>query len=352
MLLAMHGLHARGHYVSLICRPGTELARRAAAEGFPVFPLQFRGDFDPVSILRATAILRKIRPDGVLTNMDKELRVVGMAAKLAGVPVVLPRRGSDFPLKNRAAYRWSYGRLASGVLANSKSTKRTLLKNAPWLSPEKIRVVYNGIDPVPYMSPPQKNIRAEFGVSPTEFLVGFVGQLDERKGVFDLLEAFSALTAKQKKARLLLCGTGNLENKIRSFLEERHLGAQVILAGFRNDVPEIMKAVDVLVLPSLWEGFGIVVVEAMAAGKPVIVTRASNLPEIVTDGREGFLVDPHAPEQIEAALEKLVENPGLRKKMGTTGQERVKKQFTLDRMIDELEAYFLELLEKSRKRVA
>ncbi len=346
MLTAMRGLRQRGHTISLICRPGTELARRARAEGFPVFNLQFRGDFDPISIFRAAAILKKIRPDGLLTNMDKELRVVGTAARLVGVRVILPRRGSDFPLKNHTVYRWSYKKLASGVLANSEATKRTLLKNAPWLSPNSVKVIYNGIDPAPYVRPPQRNLRQEFGFAPEDFVVGFVGQLDERKGVFDLLKAFRQLSAKIPHLRLLLCGSGNLREKIVRFLRENHLLKKGVLTGFRDDIPEIMKMIDVLVLPSLWEGFGIVVIEAMAAAKPVVVTRASNLPEIVTDGVEGFWVEPRSPRQIAEALARLAREPALGKKMGEAGRRRVFRQFTLQHMVSALEAYFWELLAK------
>ncbi|NOY77688.1 MAG: glycosyltransferase [Calditrichaeota bacterium] len=348
MLTAMRGLRDRGHRISLICRPGTELARRAAEDGFPVFTMSFRGDFDPVSILKAAKILRKLRPDGILTNMDKELRIAGLAAKIVGVPVVLPRRGSDYPLKNHLAYRFSYTKLATAVLANSESTKRTLLKNAPWLPPQRVRVIYNGINPEPYLSPPKKNLREEWGISENDFVVGFVGQLDERKGIQDLLEGFRQFVETRKEATLFLCGAGPLQSKVEQFARENGLESRIKLAGFRNDIPEVMKMIDVLVLPSLWEGFGIVVIEAMAAARPVIVSRASNLPEIVSE-REGILVPPHAPQELARAFERLAAQPDLRRKLGKNGRERVQRFFTRDRMIRALESYFFELVNERQK---
>lgn len=348
MLTAMRGLRERGHRVSLICRPETELARRAIEENFPVFTMSFRGDFDPISILKTTRILRKIHPDGILTNMDKELRIAGLAAKLAGVPVVLPRRGSDYPLKNSLAYRFSYTKLAAAALANSESTKRTLLKNAPWLPGKRIRVIYNGIDPKPYLSPPKKNLREEFGISENDFVIGFVGQLDERKGIWDLLEGFRLFVREWKNTTLFLCGVGPLRGEIQEFARKNDLEAKIKLAGFRDDVPEIMKMVDVLALPSLWEGFGIVVIEAMAAAKPVIVSRASNLPEIVSE-QEGILVLPNAPLELAEAFRMLVSQPKLRQKLGRNGRKRVLNFFTQDPMIDALESYFYELLSERQK---
>ena len=348
MLTALQGLQKRGHRVSLICRPGTELEQRALAKGIPVFTMSFRGDFDPISIVKMTRILRRICPDGILTNMDKELRIAGLAAKLAGVPVVLPRRGSDYPLKNRLAYRFTYTKLAAGVLANSESTKKSVLKNAPWLSPKTVRVIYNGIDPTPYMLPPKKNLRAEFKIPEDSFVIGFVGQLDERKGISDLLEGFRLLFRKRKNSTLFLCGKGPLQREIEKFVQRNHLEGNVKLAGFRDDVPEIMKMIDVLVLPSLWEGFGIVVIEGMAAAKPVVVSRASNLPEIVTE-REGILVSPRMAGEIAEALDKLISQPDYRRKLGENGRRRVLRFFTKDKMIDALESYFYELISERRR---
>ena len=343
LLRTMRAFRDRGHDVQLVCRPRVPLEKRARDSGFHVHAVRFRGDFDPVATLKIWRILRKCHTDVICTNMDKELRVGGLAAVLAGVKAIVPRRGSDYPLKNTLAYQWSYGSLADGVIANSESTKQTLLKNAPWLDPEKIRVIYNGIDPGPFQDPPRTNIRRIFGIPQDQFLVGFVGLLDERKGVSTLVRAFGNLLDAYPETHLLLAGEGRMESSLRE--QSKSFQTHVTFAGFRDDIPEIMKSIDALVLPSLWEGFGIVLIEAMAAGKPVITTQVSNMPEIVTHEQEGFLVPINDSDALQKNIAKLIDDPELQERMGKNGRETVNQRFTIDRMIDEIESYFNDLMQ-------
>lgn len=339
LLTMMRALTERGHRVHLLCRPKVPLETRARAEGYDVHTLRIRGDFDPVAVFKTWRLLRRLRVDVVCTNMDRELRFGGLAAGLAGVSGVVPRRGSDYPLKDTWVYRWTYNHLASGIIANSRATKRSLLRNAPWLQPERIQVIYNGVDPSRFLSPSRTGFRDALGIPDGAFLVGFVGQLDERKGVETLVRGFRTFSADFPDARLILVGTGQEEMRLRKLSET--LRDRVIFAGYREDVDEVMKAIDVLVLPSLWEGFGIVLIEAMAAGKPVLTTLVSNMPEIVTDGQDGFLIPPRDADALAKALVRLAGNPKFRKRMGRNGQRTVRERFTLDRMVDETEALFL-----------
>ncbi len=341
----MRELEKRGHQTYLLCRPGVILDKKAREKGFTVHTLAMRGDLDPVTIMRTWRLLRRLKPHVVCTNMDKELRFGGLAARLAGVPVVVPRRGIDYPLKNKPLYRLTYQKLASGVIANSEATKASLLSRAPWLRPDKIRVIYNGINPEDFSSPAKTDLRGEFGIDPNTVLIGFVGQLDERKGVDTLIKAFSKLARERTDIHLLLTGTGPL----RSRLEElsRPFRTRISFAGYRDDPAEIMKAVDMLILPSLWEGFGIVLIEAMAAGKPVISTNVSNIPEIVSDNKEGLLINPGDEHSLTTCMRLLCRDRDLRQRLGKAGKRKVTRLFTLEHMVDEVEEYFSILMEKS-----
>jgi glycosyltransferase involved in cell wall biosynthesis len=346
LMTMMRTLQERHHQVALVCRPGVPLEERAKSEGFSVFPVTMRGDFDPLSIYRLWRCIRRYSPHVVCTNMDKELRLGGLAAKMAGIPAVIPRRGIDYPLKNTWAYRLSYNHLATGIIANSKATKKALLRNSPWLSQEKIRVIYNGVNPSLFDSDAVKNLRREWRVSRDTFLIGFVGQLDKRKGVDTLVTAFASLSHEYQKTVLVLVGEGAMEENLRSQIEK--IKGRVILTGHRSDIPDVMKSIDVLVLPSLWEGFGIVLIEAMAARKPVISTETSNIPEIVTHGINGYLIQPHDSVMLKHYLEKLMLNKPLSRKLGQSGHEMVLEKFTLKQMVSETEKYFLSQLSSER----
>ncbi len=344
LLRTMNALSERGHKVCLICRPNVPLESRAQKAGFQVHPVRMRGDLDPLVIKKIWILLRRFHTDVVCTNMDKELRLGGLAARLAGVKAVVPRRGSDYPLKNMFAYRWSYGTLADGIIANSESTKQTLLKNAPWLNPKKIRVIYNGIDTRPFQLPSQSDLRQSLNIPKNRFLVGYVGLLDQRKGLTTLITAFQQLLDEFPRAHLLITGEGELETALRR--QSRAFANHVTFAGFREDIPEIMKTIDVLTLPSLWEGFGIVLIEAMATSTPVITTRISNMPEIVTDGHDGLLVPVNDPTGLKNAMLRFATDSAFRKKTGQNGRETVNRRFTIDRMIREIESYFKSLILK------
>ena len=335
----MHGLEKRGHHTTLICRPGTILEKNARAEGFDVTAIKMRSDFDPIVIAKVFKILRRKNIHAVLTNMDKELRFGGVAARLAGIKAVIPSREVDYPLKNKLRYRFTYNTLADKIIANSHSTKNTLLKNAPWLDPRRIEVVYKGIDPEPYLTFPEEGqkIREEFGIPHGVPLVGFVGQIIERKGIPDIMESIPLVLQREPNTYFLFTGTGILSDFLIKKIRELRLEHRVIYTGFRKDIPAIMKAVDLLLLPSIVEGFGYVLIEAMAAAKPVVATNVSSIPEIVTDGETGILIDVHQPQEIAHAILSLIMDKTLSQKLGENGRKRVLEKFTMETMIDHFE---------------
>jgi len=340
MLRTLRALQERGHHVWLCCRPETEVGKRAVAQGIAVAFVKFGGDFNPRTIFKLARFMKRERIDVVLTNMDKELRLGGLAAKLAGVPVVFPSRCIDYPLKNRWRYRFAYNVLATRIMANSQATKRALLRHAPWLDAERIEVIYHGIDAEPFAQPSACNFRAEWGVKSDEPLLGFVGQLDERKGIRVLLAAFQRIKRELPQTRLVFVGQGPLRESIADEVKKHNWGDAVLLPGFLDDIAGVMQAIDILLLPSFWEGFGIVLIEAMAAGKPAISTDTSSMPEIIVDGQTGYIVPPGDAEALAERAIKLLRDSSLREKFGKAARQRVLEKFTHQRMIDEIENLF------------
>jgi glycosyltransferase involved in cell wall biosynthesis len=209
------------------------------------------------------------------------------------------------------------------------------------LDPTRIKVIYNGINLNEHH--PDKNLRKEIGIPDETALIGFVGRLSIQKGIKYLLESF-LFTRKFVNAHLLIAGTGELEKEIKEFISKNNLDDFVHLLGFREDINNIMNSIDVLLLPSLWEGFGIVLIEAMAAGKPCITTNISSMPEIVEDNISGIIVPPEDSASIAKACIKILSDKELSSRMGREGKKIVKKKFTIEKMADRYEEVFNEVI--------
>ncbi|HKP74108.1 MAG TPA: glycosyltransferase, partial [Longimicrobiaceae bacterium] len=290
------GLQARGHEVVVFVRPGSPLEARMRAVA-PVEPVLRGMDLSPAAVWRTRRILRRHAPDVVLTLMKKDVRITGPAARLLGIPVVV-RHANDRPFGRSLHYRLQYGAVATHHVANSHATRETLLRSARWLKPSDVSVIHNGIDA-------ERFARAEPAALPVPagaLVIGFVGRFDDRKGILDLAQAWPDVAAALPDAHLVLAGKGPEEERVREMLAD---APRAHFLGFRADVPEVLRAMDVLAVPSHWEGFGLVAAEALAAGVPVVAANASSLPEIVRDGREGLLVPPANPSALAAALVRL-----------------------------------------------
>jgi glycosyltransferase involved in cell wall biosynthesis len=337
----VESLRSLGHNVTVACRPNSALYNRIRNSTIDLVPVRFGGDFDPFTILGLARLMVGRKIDVVCVHTEKELRVGGMASLLAAVPVIVSRE-VDFPLKDTFLNRLFYGKVASVVIANSYATKNTLLISAPWLDAGKIHVVWKGVDARLFRLPASGSLREEFHIGEEDSLIGFVGRLDEQKGLLTLLEAMALLVEQHRNAKLVLAGDGNLRASVQEFLRSRNLDRHAYLAGFRENIPEFLRGIDFLVMPSNWEGFGYAAVEAMAAGKAVVASNVSSLPEIIEDRRTGLLVPPRSPERLADAMVMLVDNPQLRNSMGKAGARKVENVFSLPTMVANVESLLLE----------
>lgn len=340
MITAMKEFIRKGYNVTLVCKNDADIIHHSIEAGIETIPTNISGDLNPVTIFKLYNIFRIKLINVVIANTGKDLRLSGIAALFLKNISVIARQGIDYPLKNNLRYKIAYNYLADKIVANSEATKSTMLKSAPWLKPERIKVIYNGVNPSVYNGENTIDLRNEFGLTKDDFVIGFVGRLSVQKGVQYALEAFKSVYKKHPNVRLLICGDGELRTDVEKFISENKLESKIHLAGFRNDIPNIMKTIDVLLTPSLWEGFGIVLIEAMASGKPCVATNTSSIPEIVEDGVSGFLVPSKDSQSIAEALIKMISDPQLVRQMGQAGIEIVNKKFTIDKMIEEYKKLF------------
>jgi glycosyltransferase involved in cell wall biosynthesis len=326
VLYLLRGLAEAGLRCSLVAPDGSALATAAPATGAAVHAVPIGGDLDVLAVGRLFALLRELKPDLVHVHSRRGADFFGaIAARLAGTPAVLTRR-VDHPDGGWLAARKYAG--YARVVAISRAVLDQL--RASGLPPEQLALVPSAVDPAdcaPRIA--QAALLDRYGLPGDALLVAVVAQLIPRKGHEVLLRAWPAIQAACPMARLLVCGSGPL----REALETQASGdASVLFTGFQPDLREWLGHVDLLVHPALTEGLGVAVLEAQAAGVPVVASAAGGLPEAIADGRSGLLVPPGEPQALADAAVALLADPNRRAALGAAGRTHVAAEFSVAAM--------------------
>lgn len=322
------GFAARGHDITIYGAPGSILEERMRGVA-PFEPILQGMDLHPITLMKARRALRRSRADVVIAMMKKDVRLTVPAAWSLGIPAIV-RHANDRPLKGWIYDQALFGGLPALHIANSHATRETLLRSASWLRADRVMVIHNGAatDAI------DKALPAPLGLEPDALVFGFVGRLEKRKGLLDLMTAWPQVARAVPRAYLVIAGKGPDEEQARRIAGD---ASRIHWLGYRADVPSVLRSLDVAVVPSHWEGFGLSALEAMIAGLPVVAANASSLPEIVTDGVTGLLIEPGNPGALAEAMVRFAGNPSMRARMGAAGRQRAASEFSEDRMIDAFE---------------
>jgi glycosyltransferase involved in cell wall biosynthesis len=334
-------LHGMGFPVLVIAGKHSELSNRLYSSDVKakVYRITNRSFLNPIKVIQLVRAFKKHAIDTVILNLPADLKVAGLAARLAGVKRIIYRRGSAIAIRNTLLNRFIFRYLVDDIITNSQETSRTvLLRNPNLFDPKKIHVIYNGIDLQNFPGAPGD---ATGTISDTSnrmgaFVIGHVGRFVRQKGQYLLLEAVSKLKGRGVSFQLRIAGAGKLEATLRQEVSGKGLDTEVVFTGFAHDIKAFMEDIDVFVLPSLWEGFGYVLVEAMACGKPVVAFNISSNPEIVVNGQTGFLVPPFDTDAMAGRLEQLASDLKLGKQLGLAGSQRVRQHFSLEKSTEAL----------------
>lgn len=270
-----------------------------------------------------------------------------LAARLLGLPLVVSTHGADlFPggsPKERysAALRFVLRR-ADAVTCPSKAFAARVEALFPDLA-DRITHVHNGIDPTEF---PSASAVLERRNESDEFALVSIAMLNRKKAVDVLLRAATILAEDGVEFRLRLAGEGPLRNELERLSERLSIDDRVDFLGMldRSEVIDLLLGCDVFVLPSRAEPFGIVLAEAMMAGRPVVATRVGGIPEVVDDGETGFLVEPDDPAELADALGRLAANPRLRRELGEAGRRRAETHFTTSHTGEGYERLYADLV--------
>lgn len=295
-------------------------------------------------------IFVKEKVDIVHTHNFSPLLYAAIPARLAGVKVLVhtEHARTAFPDTHRRMITERFlSFFVDKVTAVSPQVKRDLIFHEK-IGAAKIQMIWNGIDTnVRELSRQPNEVRAEFGLRKNSPVVGVCCRLNEQKGVRYLLEAVPSILKVHPQAVFLIVGDGDLKASLHGLTKSLGLQDNVIFAGFRSDIYELLQIFDIYVLPSLFEGTPLGLLEAMLLSRCAVITKVGSNAEIVQHGVSAMLVEPRRPDQLADAINELLFNSERRQQMGQKARQQVLSMFSLERMIHEYEALYETLLQRN-----
>jgi sugar transferase (PEP-CTERM/EpsH1 system associated) len=316
------------------------VAQEIRAHGIPVTDLGMTAKWRWDAMWRLYRLLRRERPTILHTwlfHANLPGRILGW---LAGVPIIICSERT-MAMESKWRYRlnrWTVG-LVDRVTAVSDNVRDFCISHIG-LPAEKLIVIYNGIELPEKPLASRQEARAELDLPLDASVIGAVGRLDPVKGVNFLVQALSQVDG----AHLAVIGDGTERAALEALADSLGVADRVHWAGHRRDVPRLLPAFDLFIQPSVHEGLPNTVLEAMAAGLPVVATAVGGTPEVVLDGIIGLLVPPRDPQALAEAITRLLGVPDLRRKMGRAGRERVERHFSIEETVRQTEALYETLL--------
>jgi glycosyltransferase involved in cell wall biosynthesis len=331
-------------YHPIVCciRGKGEVGEEIEKMGFEVIALGRESKMWDIRIV--TDILKIIR-DREIHLVHTHLYHANMYGRIASLitkkPVIATEHNiyPHYKMKRRMI-NWLLAKKTDRIIAVSERVKKEIIAR-DWIEPSKVEVIYNGIDVTSFLSSMTKAEARQRLEIPTDcFLIGNVGRLIEQKGQIFLINAMSIVKDAIPCVKLLLVGAGPSEPYLKNEVSTKGLGQYVKFLGSRRDIPDILRAIDVFVLPSLWEGLGVVLLEAMASSLPVIATPVGGVVEIVHNGINGIIVPSRNEVALADSILELYRDDKKRRIFGERGLEMVREKFTSSNMVRHLESVY------------
>ncbi len=334
------GMCARGHEVHVVVRPGSALAERLTSTGIAVTTLPLVDWYEPLGTARLAAWLRRHRIEVLHTHTPRDWYTAAVATLGTATANVGTRHRLD-PV-GRARFKRPFLDRFAALLAVSEAVRSSLLASAV-MAPERVLTVRHGIEP-PAAAPDRNEARRRLGLAADAEVVGFVGRLSPDKGLPVLLAATALLRPRRPRLQVAIIGDDERNSghgrRLRAGVVAAGLDGVVHFLGYRPDAAELGEGFDLQAVPSLAEPFGLVVLEAMAQGVPLVATDAGGIPEIVRHGRDGLLVAPGDAAALAGALEQLLADPELGARLAAAAFRRVRADFATAGMLDAIEAVY------------
>ena len=334
LLTLLHHADRSRYRWLVVAAASPEFTSRARAQGAQVIPWRPASALDVVALMRLVRLLRAQGVDLLHLHGPRTIPFGRIAASLLQVPVVvtvhLPSYVFAYGDRMRARFKrwcyrrvervWNYRFIGRLIYVSSSICQDALASGVA--SRGQVTVIENGVDPrLSAEDDHRGRVREALAVPPEAKVICCVARLDEQKGIDILLEAMLLLQPDRLELRLWLLGDGPRRAELQA--QARRLGASVQFLGFRHDVPDLLKASDIFVLPSRYEAMSLAVLEAMAVGLPSVVSDVGENARLIEDGMSGRVVPPTDPVALAAALRQLLDDPALCRRMGQMARRQV-----------------------------
>jgi len=319
-----------------------DLREEFMSSGVRVVELKRNQKWDFGLIFRLAKLMKSLNTEVVMTTLFYADVLGPIAARLAGAKRVYSWETISSPEWLIPHKLWTY-KLANAfrtkVISVSSATADFLINDRK-ISSEKVVIVPYGVDLARFKPGRNEKIRKEFGFDDKTPVVGMVGRLHPQKGHIYLIEAADAVLSKFPNTKFLIVGDGKLRAELKSMVKSRKISDQFVFTGARSDIPEILNAIDIFVLPSLYEGLPNVILEAMAAAKPIVATPADGTKEAIVHGESGILVPLKDSAKLADEIIRLLEKPDICSKLAKNARKRVEQYFSLQDQIRKFEELY------------
>jgi L-malate glycosyltransferase len=346
-LLAI-GLRQRGHRCVFLARRDGALAQRMAAEGFEVFPFT-GGGRSPLALWQIRRHLRQIKPDVLHGNDSHALVGAGLAAWGLHIPAKIAARRVDFPLRSSRSYRWFSHR----VVCVSRAVAEVCRTGG--IPAEMLRVVHDGVDPARVRSGNRERGRRWLALTDDQTLLLTVAKLTDHKGHRFLLDALPAVIRQVPNVVVALAGDGELRDVLQEQTQRLGIQSHVRFLGYRDDVPDLIHAADLFVLPSHMEGLCSTLIDVMLAGRTIVTTTAGGIPDLVGsdepgtgEGHFAWTVPPCDSIRLADAILLALASPNECAAMQQRACRRAEQLFTADCMVEATLAVYREIVVEPR----
>jgi glycosyltransferase involved in cell wall biosynthesis len=339
-------LRRKGHDVTLACRSGSAIKKTASEKGFKLLELPLRGSADFISAFKLSIYCKKHSINIIHAHLARDYWIAGYVKSFYKKVHVIFTRHLLKPIQPTFFHKWLFKKV-DVIIAITNAVKEILTKYNI-VSTDRIVTVYNGIDTSIFASAKSGTLRKELSLDCNVKLAGMVGQISRHKGSDMFIKSAALVCKEYSDIRFIIAGDdfkgGRYINELKQLSANLGISDKVLFIGMRKDVPKIMKDIDVFVLASKNEPFGLVLTEAMAAGTPVIATNTGGAREIVINNETGILVDFDKVSMANAIIS-LIDDKDTADSMGKAGQKRAVDKFDLTRMVDEIISIYNNVIE-------